>query len=277
MLSETTHRANGMPPLTKPTFAEVRMAKTTHTTPWFGVPSGRQEALRTGHPHYFTGKPCKHGHLSHRDAKDRKCLECELIFVRKRTKEGRYQAKFLAWSRANKDKRRAASKKSRAKHSETVRAGMRDWYERNKEAQAIKRVAWRAANKPKIYAANAARRFQEFLATPPWATQYQAEFEAIYAERIRLDQETGIKHHVDHIYPLKGKDSCGLHVPWNLRIIPAVENIRKRNHPPQNITMSLTESGWRYLGEDSRSSVAVAGMFTKPTSASLKESFSLSL
>jgi hypothetical protein len=235
------------------------MAKSTPSTPWFGVPSNRQEALRTGAPHYFTGKPCIHGHLSNRDAKDRKCLACELVFVRKRVHQPEYKAKFLAWARSNKDKRRASSERSKAKFRDKTLARLRKYYWDNIELFKAKRKVWAAQNKHKIYALNAARRARELMATPPWAGLYREQFEAIYAERERVERETGIKHHVDHIYPLKGKNSCGLHVPWNLRVIPARENIQKKNHPPSEDTIrSLMASGSKSHGEVSKSSAVDA-------------------
>jgi len=65
------------------------------------------------------------------------------------------------------------------------------------------------------------------MATPKWASKQ--EIKAIYAECRRISSETGVKHHVDHEIPLKGLKVGGLHVPANLRIIPAIENIKKRN------------------------------------------------
>jgi hypothetical protein len=68
-------------------------------------------------------------------------------------------------------------------------------------------------------------------ATPPWADL--KAIEAIYIEATRLTRETGIPYDVDHYYPLQGKNSCGLHVPWNLKIVTQSANRSKGNKMPE--------------------------------------------
>lgn len=68
------------------------------------------------------------------------------------------------------------------------------------------------------------------LASPAWRDR--KAIKAIYAEAKRKTKETGIVHHVDHIYPLQGEMACGLHVHWNLRVIPAAENCSKGSDFP---------------------------------------------
>ena len=57
---------------------------------------------------------------------------------------------------------------------------------------------------------------------------FGSELEQIYKEARKISASTNVKHEVDHIVPLNGKIVCGLHVPWNLRIIPKSVNVRRK-------------------------------------------------
>jgi hypothetical protein len=71
------------------------------------------------------------------------------------------------------------------------------------------------------------RRRAQFSATPAWADL--KAIRRIYRMAAQISKESGTAHHVDHIVPLKGRKVCGLHVEYNLRIIPAFENRSKSN------------------------------------------------
>lgn len=73
----------------------------------------------------------------------------------------------------------------------------------------------------------AKRRAAQLQRTPPWADM--RAIRRVYAEAARLTRETGAVHHVDHTIPLQGELVSGLHVHNNLQVLPASENIRKRN------------------------------------------------
>lgn len=79
-------------------------------------------------------------------------------------------------------------------------------------------------------AKTAKRRSAKMLRTPDWLTkEHLKEIEEFYIRAKEMEKETGLKYHVDHIIPLQGRLVSGLHVPWNLQIITALENTSKGN------------------------------------------------
>lgn len=91
-------------------------------------------------------------------------------------------------------------------------------------AKAEKRRKTHAAE---IRRLNIARKHGIRQATPKWADM--AAMNEIYAQAKRLENQDGVKRHVDHEIPLKGRLVCGLHVQNNLCILTADENMRKHN------------------------------------------------
>jgi len=99
--------------------------------------------------------------------------------------------------------------KARAANIETIRAAERKRVKENPGKNAAKSALARA------------RRRQ---AAPPWLTpEHKRQMRDLYIQAAI----TGM--HVDHIYPICGENSCGLHVPWNLQILPPTENLKKGN------------------------------------------------
>lgn len=73
------------------------------------------------------------------------------------------------------------------------------------------------------------KRFYRHLwnAQPAWANT--SHIKDIY-RRAKMLRRAGHKVQVDHIVPLNHPYVCGLHVPWNLRIIDEDLNRYKSNH-----------------------------------------------
>jgi hypothetical protein len=85
-------------------------------------------------------------------------------------------------------------------------------------------------NKAKYCAKRAKRRASLLNATPKWLSKEQlTTIECKYSVVEMLSKHSAEKYSVDHIVPLQGKTVCGLHVPWNLQVIKAYDNLKKGN------------------------------------------------
>ena len=68
------------------------------------------------------------------------------------------------------------------------------------------------------------------FATPKWlSSDHRQAMKAIYRLSAKWQKTFGMEYHVDHIVPLRGKNVCGLHVPWNLQILEKSLNKAKSN------------------------------------------------
>jgi hypothetical protein len=221
------------------------------------LPKSLAEARVVGHNLYYTGKECKHGHLTYRYVKDRACSDCIKLKVKKLATVGGGNARRwanrtpeqLAIIYEKRKKYYAETKSTRQENQRTFYLNAKEnpqWmdhkrkktnerrkiYGRGKEVSnpdVKKRYKQTPKGKANTLANDAKRRAAKLQRTPPWLDIVQnAEIEFTYEYCAAL-RSIGLNYHVDHIVPLQGKTVSGLHVPWNLQVIPADENIRKAN------------------------------------------------
>ena len=186
------------------------------------LPKTRAEAKATGAKYYFTGGPCKHGHIAPRKTKGA-CVECLKV----------------EWAQALETRAEYFKEYNKSEAGQKAKKG---YYERNKdavvaaaqarpdEAKNAYKKKYKQAN-PDLYRELVSLRRRRFRdATPKWLSPEQRmEIRLKYRLAIELSRATGIRHAVDHEVPIQGEEVCGLHVPWNLRVITQEENLKKSN------------------------------------------------
>lgn len=156
-----------------------------------------------------------------------------------------HRAKTAEWRAENADYVKAKRKERYAREKAANPNLNREYHARNRDKRNAQSAAYRAANPDKMKqldreyrqanpdknAAKAAKaRADRAQATPPWLTkEHIKEIQSFYSTAKALEQAFGGKYDVDHIHPIKGDTCCGLHVPWNLQVLPAGANRSKGN------------------------------------------------
>jgi len=185
-------------------------------------PTTREEAKKTGSKYYFTGQPCKHGHIALRKTKGH-CVECLKV----------------EWAEGNVKRAEYFKQYNQSEAGQQAKA---EYYERNKEVIKLKamtrpneqrqqyRKAWKETHPEEVKASTKHRRDKHKQATPAWLTpEHKRQIKQLYIDAMTATRITGTAYVVDHIVPLRGEGVCGLHVPWNLQIMTRAENLKKSN------------------------------------------------
>jgi hypothetical protein len=166
------------------------------------------------------------------DGRQYKCKLCVNTYLKAYYSQNKEQVKEKVnnYRQNNPTKISARKKLYRQNNMQKVKSGLHNWYMNNKSKSAETTKAYNKAHPAQALARCNKRRASRLNAIPRWLTKEDLlKIKEFYIEAKRLELLTGGKYHVDHIIPLQGEAVRGLHVPWNLQVIPAYQNIIKGN------------------------------------------------
>lgn len=180
----------------------------------------RADARSQGLKRYFTGRPCKYGHVCQRAVSSHVCIEChnKLIHADKK----KHRADFRRWYAKNAERQRLRAREYRAENLEYCRQ---------------KASKWKAANRDQNSAHQRNRDAKKRESGGQHTAQDIAEILKAQRGRCAYCRE-GLKnkYHVDHIIALSKGGSNGRR---NLQLLCQPCNQRKHARDPIEFARSL--------------------------------------
>ena len=172
-----------------------------------------------------------------------KCRPCRAAQVSEWAKNNREKCaeKLRRWRAKNKQRSRDCNRAYyKANRQKRIRSVI-EWQKRNPESKLVcnsvyrarnqeKLKEWRRRNRGAVAEMSRERESTKSMATPKWLSkEHKLCMKSFYELSNRVGLCIGVKHNVDHVMPLKSSILCGLHVPWNLQVLPARINAKKKN------------------------------------------------
>lgn len=183
-------------------------------------PSTKAEAKKIGAKFYYTGKPCKRGHIELRYS-DGACIICKKENTAKTAPKWRdanrsYWSDYMKSYRENNKERISKQRKEYRKENKEKLAEYNRWHMENfYDVHVRKNLKRRATLRNAYYPMD-----EELM---------ELVVSELEEKRQHMQELTGVPYDIDHIVPLTSDYVCGLHCPFNLQVIPKSENIDKGN------------------------------------------------
>jgi hypothetical protein len=198
----------------------------------------RKEAKELGAPKYFGSVCGKHPELDGLRRVSGACVACAKTALnenrgknKERTSAQRQKDyKKLLQSEVNVEKKKLRGKTYYEKTKELLYAKTQSWLLNNPGKRGFYASRHRQNHPDAKNADTAKRRSDKLKRTPTWLSKDELWLiREAYDLAKRRTKLFGFTWHVDHVVPLRGQNVSGLHVPWNLQVIPAKVNIAKGN------------------------------------------------
>lgn len=116
------------------------------------------------------------------------------------------------------------------KNKEHVVEKDRTYAQLHPEKRTMARQKWIEANPGENNSAKRKNKIARTKRVPSWLTDDDKwMIDQAYELAALRTKMFGFAWHVDHVIPLNGKKASGLHTPYNVQVIPWLENLRKGN------------------------------------------------